>query len=436
MAIGKITKEAVDGVPVPPKGGRSYLWDTSLKGFGLMVTDMGSRSYIVQYRIGGRGNKTRRVTIGKHGSPWTPSKARDRAAEILEDVRRKQDPFDKQKAALEAIKQEKMLREATAKRMAVLAFSSIASDYIERDAKNRLKSWREIERVINKELVPVFGNRLLTEIEASEIIETLEDIGERSVGTSRHSHSALSAIFKYASARYVKLIPKSVSPMVDVPAPVPSEERKHYLNETELVLLWKSTFELGWPFGEIYRLLILTGQRRCEVGHLVQSELNIEERRWLIAEGRTKNKREHLVPLVETALEIINGLPKIESKKQLLFTTTGKTPVSGYSRAKSRIDELMAKTGKREHVEIRPWTVHDIRRTVATGMQSLGVKLEVTEEVLNHKTGSRTAIARRYQVYEYEAEKRAALETWERHLLALVSGQSANNVIRLEAACS
>lgn len=219
MAIGKITKEAVDGVPVPPKGGRSYLWDTSLKGFGLMVTDMGSRSYIVQYRIGGRGNKTRRVTIGKHGSPWTPSKARDRAAEILEDVRRKQDPFDKQKAALEAIKQEKMLREATAKRMAVLAFSSIASDYIERDAKNRLKSWREIERVINKELVPVFGNRLLTEIEASEIIETLEDIGERSVGTSRHSHSALSAIFKYASARYVKLIPKSVSPMVDVPAP-------------------------------------------------------------------------------------------------------------------------------------------------------------------------------------------------------------------------
>lgn len=436
MAIGKITKEAVDGVPLPPKGGRSYLWDSILKGFGLMVTDRGARSYIVQYRIGGRGNPTRRVTIGKHGSPWTPSKARERAAEILEDVRRKQDPFDKQMAALEAVKQEKINREATAKRIAVLAFSSIASDYIERDAKNRLKSWREIERIINKELVPVFGSRLLTDIDASEIIETLEDISDRSVGISRHTHSALSAVFKYASARHVKLFPKSISPMVDVPAPVPSEERKHYLNEQELILLWKSTFDLGWPFGEIYRLLILTGQRRCEVGHIVQSELNIPERRWLIAEGRTKNKREHLVPLVGTAIEIIKGLPKVASKKQLLFTTTGDTPVSGYSRAKARIDEIMAKAAKRDGIALRPWTVHDIRRTVATSMQSLGVKLEVTEEVLNHKTGSRTAIARRYQVYEYEAEKRAALETWERHLLALVNGQSSNNVIRLEAACS
>lgn len=431
MAIGKITKETVDAVLVPAKGRRRYLWDATLKGFGLMVTDKGARSYIVQYRIGGRGNPTRRVTIGKHGSPWTPTKARDRAAEILEDVRRKQDPFDKQLAALDAIKQEKKLREATAKRIAVLAFSTVAADYIERDAKKRLKSWREIERVIKKELVPVFGSRLLTEIDASEIIETLEDIGERSLGICRHSHSALSAVFKYATTRHVKLFPKSISPMIDVPAPAPSVERKHYLNDAELVLLWNSTFELGWPFGEIYRLLILTGQRRCEVGHLVKPELNLEDMRWLIADGRTKNKREHLVPLVGSAVDIIKTLPTMKSSKQLLFTTKGETPVSGYSRAKMRIDDIMKKAATKEGISLRPWTVHDIRRTVATGMQSLGVKLEVTEEVLNHKTGSRTAIARRYQVYEYEAEKRAALETWERHLLSLVSGQSNDNVIKL-----
>lgn len=433
MAVGKITKDAVDSVPVPKEGGRGYLWDSMLKGFGLMVTDKGARSYIVQYRIGGRGNPTRRVTIGKHGSPWTPARARERAAEILEDVRRKQDPFDKQTAAMEAVRQEKLLQAATAKRMAVLTFSTIASDYIERDAKKRLKSWREVERIINKELVPVFGSRLLTDIDASEIIEALEDITERSVNISRLTHSALSAVFKYASARHVKIFPKSISPMVDVPAPLPSEERKHYLNDQELVLLWKSTFELGWPFGEIYRLLILTGQRRCEVGGLPFSELDMSNSRWLIAEGRTKNKREHLVPLVGTAAEIIDALRKVKSNKHLLFTTTGDTPVSGYSNAKERIDEIMAKSAKRVGLQLRPWRIHDIRRTVATGLQSLGVDLEVTEEILNHKTGSRSAIARRYQVYEYEDEKRDALTTWERHLMSLVNGkQSTSNVTELK----
>ena len=435
MAVGRITKESVDAVDIPALGRRTYLWDTNLKGFGLMVTDKGARSYLVQYRIGGRGNPTRRVTIGKHGSPWTPATARTRAAEILEDVRRQDDPFDKHKSVLDAKRQEKQKREAEAKRDAVLSFSSVASEYMERDAKKRLKSWPEVARIIDKELLPVFGAKLLTAITAAEIIETLERIGDRSVGISRHSHAALSAIFKYASKRHVGLFPKSMSPMADVPAPPPSQERKHYLDDTEIVLLWNATFELGWPFGEIYRLLMLTGQRRLEVGQVAWPEIDLSSKRWLIPEGRTKNKREHLVPLSDCALEVFTGLPKIASKKQLLFTTTGETPVSGYSRAKKRIDEIIAVKSKKDGVIVRPWIVHDIRRTVATKMQYLGVKVEVTEEILNHKTGSRSSIARRYQVYEYEHEKRAALETWECHLLALVAGQSADNVTKLGITC-
>ena len=435
MAVGKITKESVDAVSMPAAGGRAYLWDSGLKGFGLMVTDKGARSYLVQYRIGGRGNPTRRVTIGKHGSPWTPATARMRAAEILEDVRRKEDPFEKHKDVLDAKRQDKEQRDGKAKRLTVLAFSTIAAEYIERDAKKRLKSWAEIERIINKELVPIFGSRLLTEIDAAEIIETLEGIDDRSAGISRHSHAALSAIFKYATKRHVGLFPKSMSPMADVPAPTPSQERKHFLNDTEIVMLWNATFDLGWPFGDIYRLLILTGQRRLEVGHVAWPEINLSSKQWLIPADRTKNKREHLVPLADGAVEIITGLPKIASKKHLVFTTTGETPVSGFSRAKCRIDDVIAKAAKKESVKFRPWIVHDIRRTVATKMQSLGVKVEVTEEILNHKTGSRSAIARRYQVYEYEHEKRAALETWERHLRGLVAGHLTDNVIRMEAAC-
>lgn len=434
MAVGKITKESVDAVNIPAHGRRAYLWDSVVKGFGLMVTDKGARSYLVQYRIGGRGNPTRRVTIGKHGSPWTPATARTRAAEILEDVRRKDDPFEKNKNALDAKLQDKKRRDAEAKRHIVLSFSSIAAEYIERDAKKRLKSWPEIARIIDKELVPVFGTNLLSAIKAGEIIDTLERIADRSVGVSRHSHAALSAIFKYASKRYVDLFPKSMSPMADVPAPAPSQERKHFLSDTEIVLLWNATFELGWPFGEIYRLLILTGQRRLEVGQIAWPEIDLSSKRWLIPESRTKNKREHSVPLTDCAIKLITDLPKIASKKHFVFTTTGETPVSGYSRAKYRIDEIMSVKSKIDGVIVRPWIVHDIRRTVATKMQSLGVKVEVTEEMLNHKTGSRSSIARRYQVYEYEHEKRAALETWEHHLMTLIAGERSDNIVLLGAA--
>jgi hypothetical protein len=93
MSTGRVTKRAVEALAVPAQGKREHLWDDTLKGFGVMVTDRGARSYLVQYRIGGRGSPTRRVTIGKHGSPWTAERARDRAVELLEQVRRKVDPF-------------------------------------------------------------------------------------------------------------------------------------------------------------------------------------------------------------------------------------------------------------------------------------------------------------------------------------------------------
>ena len=433
MAVGKITKESVDAVITPAAGGRAYLWDNTLKGFGLMVTDKGARSYLVQYRIGGRGNPTRRVTIGKHGSPYTPATARTRAAEILEDVRRKDDPFDKQKSLLEAKRQEKDREEAEAQRHAVLLFSSIAANYIERDAKVRLRSWAEMERIINKELVPVFGSKLLTAISSDDITEALDKISDRSASISRLSYNALSQVFKYASKKHTALFPKSKSPMLDVAAPDPSVERKHLLNDAEIVLLWNATYELGWPFGDIYRLLILTGQRRLEVGHVPWPEIDLPGKRWIIPESRTKNKLDHLVPLTDYVRELISGLPKIDSKKQLVFTTTGRTPVSGYSRAKTRIDDVMATAAKEQGLTVRPWIVHDIRRTVATKMQSLGVNLRVTEEMLNHKTGSLTPISRRYQLYEYETEKREALEMWESHLMKLIAARPADNIEGLHA---
>ncbi|WP_287363243.1 tyrosine-type recombinase/integrase [Mesorhizobium sp.] len=133
------------------------------------------------------------------------------------------------------------------------------------------------------------------------------------------------------------------------------------------------------------------------------------------------------MPLSEQALAVLRALPRIKSKAGYVFTTDGENPVSGFSRMKQRIDKLMAEIAG--EVEIPDWTVHDIRRTVAAGMQRIGVKMEVTEKVLNHKSGSFRGIAGIYQVHDYADEKRAALDAWGRFVIDLVEGKAAQNVL-------
>lgn len=146
LARGKITKRAVDAVVAPPQGSnaRTYLWDDEVKGFGLMVTDKGHRSYVLQYRIGGRSGQTRRVTIGKHGSPWTPDSARKRALELLEQIRRRIDPFDAERARMEAERERQRLAAEAEAVASTLAFSVFADRFIDRYAKiEQSKTWRE-----------------------------------------------------------------------------------------------------------------------------------------------------------------------------------------------------------------------------------------------------------------------------------------------------
>jgi hypothetical protein len=180
VATGKITKRSVEAVPVPPKdsGKREHLWDDSLKGFGVMVTDRGVRSYLVQYRIGGRAGKTRRVTIGKHGSPWTADKARDRAAELLEQVRRKIDPFDAEKAMLAAQLEEKQQQAEATEILSRLAFSTLADSFVEKYAKVRQpKTWKDTDSVVRRDLKPFFGDKPLPQIDHDDIVELLDLVG-------------------------------------------------------------------------------------------------------------------------------------------------------------------------------------------------------------------------------------------------------------------
>jgi integrase len=174
-------------------------------------------------------------------------------------------------------------------------------------------------------------------------------------------------------------------------------------------MLWTACVQLGQPFGPLFLLLLLTGQRRDEVASMNWSEVNIEEKVWVIPKVRTKNGREHIVPLSQPAIKILGELPIIGTKHGYVFTTNGTRPVSGFSKAKKSVDVLL---GASNEYPIRPWRLHDLRRTAASGMARAGHAIHVIEAVLNHRSGTISGVAAVYNRHHYLEEKRSALQDW------------------------
>jgi integrase len=183
------------------------------------------------------------------------------------------------------------------------------------------------------------------------------------------------------------------------------------LSDDELRSVWNAAGAMGSPFGPFVQLLILTGQRLNEVAGMAWSEIDLTSGAWTLPRGRVKNDKGHEVPLSAPATDIIRKIPKVNGC-DLLFTTNGKRPVSGFSKAKIALDE---KSG------VEGWTFHDLRRTMASGMARLGVGLPVIEKILNHSSGSFRGVVGVYQRHSFADEKRAALDLWGAHVARLVA---------------
>jgi integrase len=198
------------------------------------------------------------------------------------------------------------------------------------------------------------------------------------------------------------------------------------LTNQEIRWLWRACDQLGEPFAAIIKLLLLTGQRLNEVAGMRRDELSDDGATWDIPGSRTKNKKPHRVPLPLAARSLIP-----DGDQVLVFTTTGTTPPSGWSRAKRRLDALMLKVAQQERgkgAAIAPWRLHDLRRTAVTGMNELGVAPHVIELAVNHISGHRAGVAGIYNKSELLPERKAALERWARHVHGLVSEQPDNVV--------
>ena len=397
MASGKITKRSVDAMALA--GAEGFLWDDGIKGFGAKFTKTGAVSYILQFRMGGREARTRRYTIGSHGSPWTPTTARGEAERLSLQIAQGIDPA-------EAERQRR--REAVD-----LAFANYAHRFATACVG---KGWKIlVERSLRIHVKPVLGQKPLPKITRADVVGVFDRMPSSQIANRRNVFAVIRRMFRWAVSRG----DIERSPMEGMETPPPVKARDRWLSDDELRRVWNQAMKTHRCFGPIVRLLILTGQRREEVASLSWEELDRGDLMWTLPGDRAKNGEPNRVPLNELAVAVLDevtGGPSWPRRGKIFPTSTG-GGFSAYDKGKKRLDRLVAADGGDP---IAPWRLHDLRRTFATGFQRLGVRFEVTEAVLNHMGGSRAGVAGIYQRHDWKAEKRAALDFWNDHVATIL----------------
>jgi integrase len=398
--------------------------DGKVGGLYYVLQPSGATSWALRYRHLG---KPRKLTLGSGAIPLP--EARDLAREALGKVARGDNPAAEKVAAKEAAK--------GAEKPAADLVEKVVASFLERYAKRQCKATTLVEykRILENNVVALWRGRRLGEMTRADVHEMLDGVIDRGAAVqANRTFAALRTMSNWALERGVI----DRSPCAGLKAPTQETSRERVLTDEEIRLAWLAFEKTGQPFGRLGQLLLLTGARRDEIAEAKWSELDAAEKLLVLPPSRMKAKDAHEIPLTDKAMEIIESLPKVAGKNkepEFLFTTSGERPVSGFSKGKAHIDRIIAELAHAEQgdeaQEIRHWVFHDLRRTVATNLQKLGVRLEVTEAVLGHVSGSRGGIVGIYQRHKFADEKRAALEAWARKLDSIVSGKPATNIVDL-----
>ena len=285
--------------------------------------------------------------------------------------------------------------------------------------------------------MPKWRSRPIASISRRDATELIDGLVERGVEIQANRTLArLRALFNWA----IEKDRISGSPVNHMKPPTKERARDRALTNDEIRWFWQACDEIGWPFGPIFKLLLLTAQRRDEVGGMKWTEIDLDRRTWTLPRHRAKSDRGHEVHLSDVAIDVLRALPRIgrgSNEMDFVFTVTGKTAVSGFGNAKRRLDFIMAEArrlslGLSEQPKISNWRLHDLRRTAATGMAGLKIAPYVVDKVLNHSGGTIRGVAAIYNRFEYLDERRTALDAWGQHVSSLVS-PSPNNIGKLRA---
>jgi integrase len=414
----RLTRQAIEPLVCPPGKQDVLVFDDELKGFCLRVTSGGAKVYLFQYR---HGAAVRRLVLGRFGE-IPPGLARKLAEQARGQVAAGRDPVAEKAARLSAEQatraEAKRATEADAFTLENLVDRWAALGLKDRSASHR----REAPAAIKRGLPDLWGQpaHAITTAAAQHRIDA---IGEGTPTQAIRVRAYARAAFNWAMAR--ELI--EANPFDKVAIDTREVSRDRVLSDDELGRLWNATGRLAYPFGPLLRLLVLTLQRRSEVAGLRWGELGPGLTVWTIPAARAKNGKAHIVHLSAPARAILAPLPR-RAGSDLVFTTTGHTPVSGFSRAGTKLRELMDGTaaagdqaaGAEAGEGAAPaWRLHDFRRTGVTTLARLNVPPHVADRILNHVQGTIKGVAAVYQRHEFMAEREAAMDVWAAHVLAV-----------------
>jgi integrase len=400
-------------------GTREDHFDAIVPGLALRVTSAGHKSFVLMARYPTRPKNTTRRLLGEYGA-LTLDAARDKARDWLELLAKGIDP-----------RIEEARSKAEERRKAVNTFEGIARAYLDRH--KGLAKHGEATRILEAEFIKKWGTRPAGDILPEEVADAIRAIVKR--GAPYQAHNALGHLrraYNWAvNSHEFGLVSSPVSVLRPKDLIGARKPRTHILTDDELRAIWKvcdagpvpktgkrlrapaDATIMGYPYGPIIRLLILTGQRENEVAGMAWHEIDLDQSLWTIPAWRMKSGRTHEVPLAPDALALLVSLPQFAGPN--VFSTTGGTKaVNGFSKTKARLDKLSG---------VRGWVIHDLRRTVRTHLSALPVQDMVRELVIAHAQRGLHAV---YDQHLYRDEKRECLTLWEKRLKGILARKDSN----------
>jgi hypothetical protein len=312
-----LTDRLLKSLKPAPAGKRPIIWDIVVPGVGIRNTDRGHLTFVLGARFPGSKHFTPRE-LGEYGS-LTLEQARDKARAWLALIARGIDP----RGHIEDLKLAEQRRREN-------SFEAVSSEFIRLNVigpnpgKPRQRKGREVERGIRKEFIARWGKRPITAITPHDVIAVLDETVARGAPYQAHNLLAMPGGFLIGQSRGRLWLDRSPCDRMR-PADVIGSKalRTHILADNELRALWRATEMLGYPYGPLLQLLVLTGQRKSEVAEARWSEFDLEVRQWVIPPNRRKSDAAHTVPLTSEAIEILEGLPAFEHGDFLFSTTFG-----------------------------------------------------------------------------------------------------------------
>lgn len=418
----RLTKRAIDALPLPEKGDRLF-FDDQTTGFVLRVTAKGARVFLFQYWMAG---KNHRLRLGNYGD-LTPENARKLADQARFRVAGGHNPARERRMAMAA---QAVQVEADRFTFAVLTDRWVSEGLKDRRERTRAEAGRALRNGLRQ-----LSRLPADQIDAAAARRVVQAIASNHPTMARRTKSYARAAYNWA--RKHGLV--TTNPFAGVAVDGRETPRERVLDDAELGVVWRAAGAMPWPWGPYFRLLLLTLQRREEVAGLRWDELTLDLSVWNLPGTRTKNGKAHFVHLVPKARAVIEAAPRHAHRltadqpreaSPFVFTTKGTTPISGFSKAKAALDAAISAARAALAIEtgvamapLAPWRLHDLRRTGVTVMARLGVRWEVADRVLNHTTGAIQGVAAVYQRHDFQDERAAAMKIWADHVIS-VAGET------------